>query len=85
MTPISQQSESYIVFGGAGFLGSYIVQALLSRGESLVSAFDLKEPAEGDKDPRAKYYAGNICDSASVLDVLKIVCFLNNFSTSGGP
>lgn len=79
MRSSSQQQEIYLVLGGAGFLGSYIVQALLLRGETSVAVFDLSEPIERGKDSLATYYVGDICDRPAVLDVLKTVSSLTLF------
>ncbi|OCH94871.1 putative sterol dehydrogenase [Obba rivulosa] len=61
----------YLVLGGAGFLGSYIVQALISRGDTHVAVFDLREPAQEDKIERVSYYTGDICNLDRLVDVLK--------------
>ena len=39
--PTKATGESYLVIGGCGFLGRYIVEQLLERGETNVSVFDL--------------------------------------------
>lgn len=70
--PVSE--TRYLVLGGSGFLGSYIVQELASRGESHVAVFDLKEPAPEDKVERVSYHTGDICDLKRLVDVLKEVC-----------
>ncbi|EMD33322.1 hypothetical protein CERSUDRAFT_142263 [Gelatoporia subvermispora B] len=67
--PVSE--TRYLVLGGSGFLGSYIVQELASRGESHVAVFDLKEPAPEDKVERVSYHTGDICDLKRLVDVLK--------------
>ena len=65
--------ERYLVLGGAGSLGSYIIQALLQRGESSIVVCDLREPPAQDRDKRAVYYAGDLCDLRKVVHVLKTV------------
>lgn len=66
--------ENYLVIGGAGFLGSYIVQALVDRGEPSVAIYDLSLPGEKDVISGATYFAGDILDEGRLLDVLKQVC-----------
>ena len=70
---MSRYTEHYLVIGGVGFLGSYIVQALVDRGEHSVAVYDLKEPFEEDKIPGVLYFCGNICDSDTLLGALRKV------------
>lgn len=62
--------ERYLVLGGSGFLGSYIVDALVARGEPHVFVFDLHEPPAYYKNARAGYFTGDICDADRVVGVL---------------
>lgn len=41
MSNAAPTHEHYLVIGGCGFLGRHIVEALLGRGETNVSVFDL--------------------------------------------
>mmetsp|Transcript_8293 Transcript_8293/g.11419 ORF Transcript_8293/g.11419 Transcript_8293/m.11419 type:complete len:342 (+) Transcript_8293:21-1046(+) len=47
----------YMVIGGGGFLGRYIVDFLLNRGEKNVKIFDLRKTFD---DPRVDYILGDI-------------------------
>ena len=47
----------YMVVGGGGFLGRYIVDYLLNRGEKNVKVFDLRKTFE---DPRVETILGDI-------------------------
>jgi sterol-4alpha-carboxylate 3-dehydrogenase (decarboxylating) len=69
-------NERYLVIGGAGFLGSYIVQALISRGESHVAVYDLSKPGEKDVVEGATYFCGDILDEDQLFDCLTKVCLL---------
>lgn len=57
---------SYLVLGGAGFLGSHIVDRLIARSQISLSAaisvsvFDLHSPTPHDTHPGVKYYTGSI-------------------------
>jgi nucleoside-diphosphate-sugar epimerase len=73
MSSANDAKERYLVLGGAGFLGSYVVQALLQRGETCVAVFDLKEPADSDKDVQVAYYTGDLCDLKCITNVLQMV------------
>lgn len=68
MSRSAPSHELHFVIGGAGFLGSHIVQALVNRGETAVAVFDLREPAS----PIAgvHYYEGDLTSSKSVSKAL---------------
>ncbi|TFY63451.1 hypothetical protein EVG20_g6300, partial [Dentipellis fragilis] len=68
---MSPHTRHYLVAGGAGFLGSYIVEALVARGEDHVAVYDLTEPNEADKLPTVSYFRGDICDTPRLVDVLR--------------
>lgn len=63
-------SESYLVIGGNGFLGSYIVKALRGRGEPLVSVLDIvqNETVEG-----VQQFLGDITDESSIERAIREV------------
>jgi sterol-4alpha-carboxylate 3-dehydrogenase (decarboxylating) len=47
----------YLIIGGGGFLGRYIVENLLSRGEKNVKIFDIRKSFEED---RVEFIIGDI-------------------------
>jgi len=75
------KNERYLVIGGAGFLGSYIVQALVSRGEPHVAVYDLSKPGERDVVEGVTYFCGDILNEDQLTDCLAKVCLLR-FLTS---
>ncbi len=64
-----------LVTGGAGFIGSHIVDALLARGDD-VRILDALHPAAhaakpDSLDPRAEFVAGDVRDNATVAAALR--------------
>ncbi len=66
-----------MVFGGTGFLGSYVVDALVETGYD-VSVFDLNK--EGYLNKKAHYIEGDIMDHKHVSRVLKGIDIVYNFA-----
>ena len=58
---------SVLVCGGAGYIGSHQVRALLERGEEVVVVDGLRTGHREAVDPRAIFYEGDIRD-ARLLD-----------------
>ena len=56
-----------LVCGGAGYIGSHAVHALIEKGEQVVIVDNLQTGPRGALNPKAKFYEGDIRD-ASVLD-----------------
>ncbi|KAJ3101291.1 hypothetical protein HDU97_001531 [Phlyctochytrium planicorne] len=56
------------VVGGSGFVGSYIVEALIYRGERNIVIFDITEPKKDfqERFPQVKFVKTDICDPESV-------------------
>ncbi len=66
-----------IVFGGSGFLGSYVADALSDAGHA-VSVYDLKESAY--LKPSQKMIVGNICNEAQVAKAMRRCDIAYNFA-----
>mgnify|MGYP000864916956 FL=1 len=56
-----------LVCGGAGYIGSHAVHALIEKGEQVVIVDNLQTGHRGALNPAAKFYEGDIRDAA-VLD-----------------
>ena len=56
-----------LVCGGAGYIGSHAVHALVEKGEDVVIVDNLQTGHRGALNPAAKFYEGDIRDAA-VLD-----------------
>lgn len=58
-----------VVTGGAGFIGSTLVDALLERGDSVVVVDDLSNGKRANVDPAASLVVADVRDGAAVDDV----------------
>jgi len=70
-----------LVTGGAGFIGSHLVDALVARGDEVVVADDLSSGREGRLDPRAHLQKVSVTDPAALTAVVEgsgaeLVCHL---------
>jgi len=51
-----------LVTGGAGFIGSHVVDALIAEGHRVVVVDDLSSGKEENINPKAQFYRMDICD-----------------------
>ena len=58
--------RSVLVTGGAGFVGSHIVDGLLSRGDSVVVVDDLSTGDRANVDPRADLRVADVSDGRAL-------------------
>lgn len=60
-----------LVPGGAGYIGSHVVRALIDRGEDVVVIDNLENGHRRAVHPRARFYEGDIRDRAFLDSVLE--------------
>lgn len=67
----------YLITGGAGFIGSHLVEALLKAGHRVTVLDDLSTGKRENLPAEAQLIVGNICDSAAVTAAMHDVqgCF----------
>ena len=58
-----------LVTGGAGFIGSHIVDALVADGHSVFVVDDLSAGNAGRVNPKATLYEASVCDAAALARV----------------
>jgi sterol-4alpha-carboxylate 3-dehydrogenase (decarboxylating) len=61
-------AKKFVVVGGSGFLGSYIVEHLVNRGETNVTVFDIKK---GSDMKNVKYIIGDITNLSDLENAFK--------------
>jgi len=69
----------YLVTGGAGFIGSHIVDALVKKGDTVVIVDDLSTGSEANINKNAEFYPIDIANNKSLEKLFKEHRFLNVF------
>lgn len=69
--------KSFLVTGGAGFIGSHLTETLINQGHHVIVLDDLSTGKIENLPPKAEFIQGDICNEELLLDLLKKVdgCF----------
>ncbi len=67
--PRSLRGKTFLITGGAGFIGSHIADALIARGGKVIIVDDLSTGRKENINPKARFYKINIADGKQ-LDLL---------------
>lgn len=57
----------YLVTGGAGFIGSHLVDALIKTRHQVIVLDDLSSGKKENLNPKARFYQVNICDNLAPI------------------
>lgn len=60
-----------LVTGGAGFIGSHIVDRLISSGQSVIIADDLSTGSKQNINPKALFYNVDVSNKAALIKIFK--------------
>jgi len=66
-----RSNKKYIVTGGAGFIGSHVVDALLERGHDVIIIDNLATGKEENINPKAEFHKVDIRDIDSMTPLFK--------------
>ena len=60
-----------LVTGGAGFIGSHVVDAYLAEGHEVAVVDNLSRGGEGNLNPRAAFHRADLCDADALRTVFE--------------
>ncbi len=77
---MSSSPQTVLVTGGAGFIGSHLVDLLLARGYHVVALDNLKTGRRADVNPAAQFVEGDVTRAADLAPVfaagVDVVCHI---------
>lgn len=71
MHKLNPAKKNILVTGGAGFIGSHIVDRLLARGDTVIIADDLSTGRKENINPKARFYKVDISDKKAVHQIFR--------------
>lgn len=69
---MSRNRVTVLVAGGAGYVGSHVVLALLEAGHAVVVYDDLSTGLRANVDPRAVFFAGSIHNPSLIRTIIEL-------------
>ena len=67
--------STYLVTGGAGFIGSHLVDRLILEGNKVIVLDDISDGKEANLNPEAEFIQGTILDSALLENIFAQIDF----------
>ncbi|KAL0960681.1 hypothetical protein HGRIS_005709 [Hohenbuehelia grisea] len=68
--PTKPTMRGYVVVGGSGYVGKYIVKLLLMRGETSVRIIDLDSPSEFTENPSVSFIRADVTDAQKIREAI---------------
>lgn len=69
--PRSLKGKTFLITGGAGFMGSHVVDAIIKRSGKVVIIDNLSTGRRENLNPKAIFYKGNIADEKKIDEIFK--------------
>jgi len=60
-----------LVTGGAGFIGSHVVDTYIAEGHEVAVVDDLSTGFRENVNPKARFYGANICDAKAIGEIFR--------------